>query len=60
MGLDFLVVGDAMVSGLLDEAASGMKTEITAALPIAGGIFAVIAGIFIGMKIFKSVTGSRT
>lgn len=44
---------------LLTEVASGMTSEITAALPIAGGIFALVAGIFIGLKIFKRVTGAK-
>lgn len=50
----------ASVSTLLSETASGMTAEIGAALPIAGGIFATIAGIFIGVKIFKRITGART
>lgn len=47
------------VTALLTSAASGMTSEINAALPIAGPIFAVIAGIFIGLKIFKKVTGAK-
>lgn len=47
-------------SGLLTSAASGITTEINGALPIAGPIFALIAGIFIALKIFKKVTGART
>lgn len=47
-------------SGLLTSAASGITTEINSALPIAGPIFALIAGIFIALKIFKRVTGART
>lgn len=48
------------VTTLLETTASGMTSEIYAALPIAGGIFAVVAGIFIGLKIFKRVTGARS
>lgn len=52
-------MGDGAVSTLLTEVATGMTSEINAALPIAGGIFALIAGIFIGLKIFKRVTGAK-
>lgn len=45
---------------LLSSVATGMTSEITAALPIAGGVFATIAGIFIGLKIFKRVTGAKS
>ena len=51
--------GGSAVSQLLTTTASGMSTEIMAALPIAGGLFATIAGIFIGLKIFKRVTGAK-
>lgn len=47
-------------SELLTSAASGITSEISSALPIAGPIFATIAGIFIALKIFKKVTGART
>ena len=45
------------VATLLTSVASGMTSEINSALPIAGSVFAVIAGIFIGLKIFKRVLG---
>lgn len=45
---------------LLTEVSSGMTSEITAALPIAGSVFAIVAGIFIGLKIFKRVTGAKS
>lgn len=48
------------VSSLLTSAASGITTEVNSALPIAGGVFALIAGIMVGLKIFKRVTGART
>lgn len=51
--------GSSAVSTLLSGVATGMNTEIFAALPIAGGIFATIAGIFVGLKIFKRVTGAK-
>lgn len=49
-----------MVADLLTTAAEGMKGEITAALPIAGGLFAILGGIFMGLKIFKRVTGAKS
>lgn len=49
------LVGD-LVSGVVEK----MTTEIGAVLPIAGGLFALVAGIFIGLKIFKRVTGAKT
>lgn len=52
--------GGSAVSSLLTSTATGMNTEILAALPIAGGLFATIAGIFIGLKIFKRVTGAKS
>lgn len=40
---------------------SSVGTELTgavgSAMPIIGGIFATIAGIGLGMKLFKKVTG---
>ncbi|HWK24760.1 MAG TPA: hypothetical protein VNS08_17235 [Ureibacillus sp.] len=51
--------GTSATSTLLTGVASGMSSEIMTALPIAGGIFATIAGIFIGVKIFKRVTGAK-
>ena len=49
-----------MVGDLLSSTVTGLNSEIATALPLAGGIFATIAGIFIGLKIFKKVTGART
>lgn len=47
------------VSDLLSGVKSGMLAQIGDALPIAGAIFGVIAGIFVGVKIFKRLTGAR-
>lgn len=44
---------------LLTSVSTGMSTEITAALPIAGGVFATVAGIFIAVRIFKRITGAK-
>lgn len=52
--------GSSAVETLLTSVATGMNGEILAALPIAGGVFATIAGIFIGLKIFKKVTGAKS
>lgn len=49
-----------MVQNLLSGVQTEMLGEITAALPIAGVVFGTIAGIMIGVKIFKRVTGART
>lgn len=57
--MNTLTAGEATTS-LLTSVASGMTGEITAALPIAGGVFATIAGIFIAVKIFKRVTGAKS
>lgn len=46
-------------STLLTGVAEGMSSEVMTALPIAGGLFAMIAGIFIGVKIFKRITGAK-
>lgn len=48
------------VSSLLTTTVTGMQSEILAVLPIAGGLFATVAGIFIGLKIFKRVTGAKS
>lgn len=48
------------VTSLLQSVASGMSEQLGAALPIAGGVFAAIAGIMIGIKLFKKITGART
>lgn len=48
------------VSALLTSAASGITEQVNAALPIAGPVFALVAGIFVGLKIFKRVTGAKS
>lgn len=49
-----------LVADLLSGVQTGLMSEISSALPIAGVVFAAIAGIMIGIKIFKKVTGART
>lgn len=48
------------VSDLLTTVQSSLMSEIGAALPIAGTVFAAIAGIMIGVKLFKRITGARS
>lgn len=48
------------VNVLLENVADGMTSQIYSSLPIAGSVFAIVAGIFIGLKIFKRVTGARS
>lgn len=52
--------GSSAVTTLLTSVSTGMTSEINASLPIAGTVFALIAGIFIGLKIFKKVTGAKS
>lgn len=53
-----------MVESGLTTALNGVKTSldgaIADALPIAGGVFAAIAGIMLGFKFFKKITGVRS
>lgn len=54
------LVMNSATSTLLTEVSTGMTSEVTAALPIAGGLFALIAGIFVALKIFKRITGAKS
>jgi hypothetical protein len=56
------ILGEATpgVSTLLQGVQEGMMEQITSALPIAGVVFGAIAGISIGIKLFKRVTGARS
>ena len=48
----------------LSSALTGVQSELTSAigeaLPIAGAVFAAIAGIMLGFKFFKKITGARS
>lgn len=48
----------------LTTALTGVQTSldgaIADALPIAGAVFAAIAGIMLGFKFFKKITGARS
>lgn len=48
------------VGSMLSDVQSDMLSQIGSALPYAGGVFAVVAGIGIGIKLFKRVTGARS
>lgn len=53
-----------MTGSLLDGFLTGVQTDMLASigdvLPVAGVIFATVAGILIGVKLFKKLTGART
>lgn len=49
----------SMVTQLLTTVKTDMLAEVGAALPIAGAVFAAIAGVMIGVKLFKRITGAR-
>lgn len=51
---------EAGVSQLLSSVQSTLMSELGDALPIAGGVMAVVAGIYLGVKLFKRLTGART
>jgi len=51
--------GKSMIAELLTSVKTDMLSEVSSALPIAGAVFAAIAGIGIGFKIFKRITGAR-
>lgn len=59
---DYAVLGASApgVSTLLSGVQEGMMEQISSALPIAGVVFGAIAGISIGIKLFKRVTGARS
>lgn len=48
-----------MVETLLTTVKTDMLAEITSALPLAGAVFAALAGISVGIRIFKKVSGAR-
>lgn len=47
------------VSGLLTTVQTDVLSNVTSALPAAGAVFAAVAGIMIGIKLFKKITGVR-
>lgn len=49
-----------LVASLLTTVQTNVLAEVGTALPAAGAVMAAIAGIYIGVKIFKNVSGART
>lgn len=52
--------GSSMVTGLLSTVQADVLAGVGAALPAAGSVFAAIAGIMVGIKLFKKISGART
>lgn len=57
--MNYVYSSGPSIATMLEGVQSGMMSQITAALPIAGIVFGAIAGIGIGIKLFKRVTGAR-
>lgn len=51
--------GTNLVGQLLGGVQAEVLGGIGSALPIAGTIFASIAGLMVGFKLFKKITGAR-
>lgn len=45
---------------MLTSVATGLSGTVGDVLPIAGGVIALVAGINLGIKFFKRLTGART
>ena len=50
----------AGLSTALEEVQTQLNAAIADALPIAGAVFATIAGILLGFKLLKKITGARS
>lgn len=48
------------IGSAIGSAASNMMSQASDVLPIALGVFAAVAGVFFGFKIFKRLTGARS
>lgn len=48
-----------MVETLLTSVQTEVLSGVGAALPAAGAVFAAIAGIMVGIKLFKKISGAR-
>jgi len=48
------------VTSALTTVQTSLNGAIGDALPIAGAVFAAIAGIMLGFKLFKKITGARS
>ena len=53
------MTGTTLVGDLLSTVQTDVLANVGAALPIAGAVFAALAGITVGVKIFKKLTGAR-
>jgi len=47
------------MTAYLTSVATDLTTMVTDVLPIAGGVFASVAGVMFGFKLFKKITGAR-
>lgn len=50
---------DSAIKTALTTVKTELNTSIGDALPLAAGVFATIAGIMLGFKFFKKITGAR-
>jgi hypothetical protein len=50
----------SQVGTLLSTVSTSLNTAIGDSLPIAGGIFAAVAGVMLGVKLFKRITGAKS
>lgn len=63
--MDFLTLnvvpegGKGMVTELLTTVKTDVLSGVSDALPAAATVFAAIAGIMVGIKLFKKITGAR-
>lgn len=51
---------DSALTTALKAVQTDLTTSISDALPIAAAVFATIAGIYIGFKFFKRLTGAKS
>jgi len=56
---NFVLQEASLVGDLLTPVKTEVLGSIGEALPLAGGVFAAIAGVYFGFKLFKKVTGAR-
>lgn len=50
----------SQVTTLLTGVQTSLNAAIGDALPLAGGVFAAIAGVMLGVKLFKRITGAKS
>jgi hypothetical protein len=54
------MTSNTYVTDLLTTVQTSLNGAIGDALPLAGGIMAAVAGIFLGVKLFKRITGAKS